>query len=42
MSCTCGRSNTRKFVGWQNLREEDYQMNEIAWEPKQKNAQDAA
>ena len=42
MSCTCGRSPTGKCVGWHNLSEEDYQNKKIAWETKQKNAEDAA
>ena len=42
MSCTCGRSPTGKCGGWHNLSEEDYQNKKIAWETKQKNAEDAA
>ena len=42
MSCTCGRSPTGKCVGWHNLSEEEYQSKKVAWEAKQKSAQEAA
>ena len=42
MSCNCGRSPTKKCVGWHNLSEEDYKNKRIAWEATQKSSEDAA
>ena len=42
MSCSCGRSPTGKCVGWHNLSEQDYRSKKVAWEAKQKSAEDAA
>ena len=42
MSCTCGRSPTGKCVGWHKLSEKDYIIKKLAWETKQKSAEDAA
>ena len=42
MSCTCGRSPTGKCVGWHNLSEEEYINKKLAWETKQKSAEDTA
>ena len=40
MNCTCGRSATRKCVGWHKLSEKDYQDRKVAWDAKQKSNED--